>query len=138
MLEFKPITFTEEYTQKYWEGPTNRFARYYIYLQRGFGLVNEAKNYAFIIFGSVLTVEFVDFFGYKISSWWIIVAGIIGIPILLLAGRWDLFKLSKAREFATVQHGSVTRYDSYNMTVRMIEQQDEIIKLLETIKSKAI
>ena len=138
MSNFKPITFTEEYTQKYWEGSGNRFARFYTYLQKGFGLVNEAKNYILIIFGTYWTIKTMD--------WWIrtnlsdmtLVTGlgigaIVGIGFLVLIGRWDLFKLSKAREFAMVQHGSVTQYGNYNMQVKALELQEEILKELKKI-----
>ena len=139
MSDFKPITFTEEYTQKYWEGSGNRFARFYTYLQKGFGLVNEAKNYILIVFGTYWTIKTMD--------WWIEtnlsdttlavglgITAIVGIGFLVLIGRWDLFKLSKAREFAMVQHGSVTQYGNYNMQVKTIELQEEILKEIKKNK----
>lgn len=122
MSEFKPILFDEENLRKFWEGPSNRFARYYTYLQRGFGLFNETKNYILLLFGFYWTVKTADYWlNFEISDFWLIigliVAAIIGLGILLLAGRWDMFKLSKAKEFATTQHGTVTQYQGFNMTV---------------------
>ena len=138
MSDFKPIIFSGETLRKYWEGPENKFSRYYTYLQKGFGIVNEAKNYILIVFGTYWTVKTMD--------WWIklgisdglLAVGLgiiatIGIGFLILIGRWDLFKLSKAREFAMVQHGSVTQYNPYNMQVRTVEQNDEIISLLKKL-----
>ena len=138
-MNFKPIEFNEENLRKYWDGPSNVFARYYTYLQRGLGLLNEAKNYILMLFGTYWTVKTADYWvplGIPDST---LVLGLgivasVGIVCLIIAGRWDLFKLSKAREFASTQHGTVTRYDSYNMNVRNIEQNDKIIELLEDIK----
>ena len=135
MSEYKKIDESSEMLRAYWEGPSNRFARYYTYLQRGFGLVNEAKNYFLIVFGSIWTAKYISFMGYTVSSNWVIFAGIIGLPVLLLAGRWDLFKLSKSREFATTQHGTVTKYNSYNMAVKQLEILEEVRELLKEIAS---
>mgnify|MGYP001580363098 CR=1 FL=1 len=145
MSDFKPITFSEEYTQKYWDGSSNRFARYYTYLQRGFGLFNETKNYLLMLFGSYWTIKTADYWiNFGVSDTWLVtglgILAIIGVGFLLMAGRWDLFKLSKAREFATTQHGSVTQYNSYNMAVFNIALMEAIAKKLgvdvETIKEE--
>lgn len=138
MSDFKPITFSEEYTQKYWDGSSNRFARYYTYLQRGFGLFNETKNYLLMLFGSYWTIKTADYWiNFGVSDTWLVtglgILAIIGVGFLLMAGRWDLFKLSKAREFATTQHGSVTQYNSYNMAVKQIELLEEINKKLDKL-----
>ena len=141
MTEFKPIIFSGETLRKFWDGPSNRFARYYTYLQKGFGIVNEAKNYILILFGTYWTI--------KTMSWWIdlgysdnmlavglIIVALVGLGFLILIGRWDLFKLSKSREFAMVQHGSVTQFGIYNMTVKNLEIQEEQSKLLQEILKK--
>lgn len=128
MSEYKKIDDSAEYLREYWEGASNSFARYFTYLQRGFGLVNEAKNYFLIVFGTIWTAKYITFMGYTINSMWILVAGVTGLPMLLLAGRWDLFKLSKSKEFAVTQHGSVIKYSGYNMSVTNIEQNDRIIQ----------
>lgn len=109
--EFKQIDGSVEYLRKYWDGPSNMFARYYSYWQRGLGLVNEAKYYLIAIFGGTLLS------GFKPDLWMTVTAAIIAPPIIILAGRWDLYKLSKAREFIQAQHGSITQWNGYNMAV---------------------
>ena len=135
MSDFKPITFSGETLRKFWDGPSNRFSRYYTYLQKGFGLFNETKNYILLLFGTYWTVKTSDhWISFGIHDGWLAIslgiASIIGLGILLMAGRWDLFKLSKSREFAMVQHGSVTQYNQYNMQVFNIALMEAIAKKL--------
>lgn len=136
MSEFQPITFSEEYHQKYWAGFSNIIVRYHSYLQRGLGLFNEAKYYILAFFGSIFAAEVVEVYGYTIDSQWIVLMAILGLPALILIGRWDLFKASKAREFINAQHASITGYNAYNMTIRNIEQNDEIIDLLKKLNER--
>lgn len=133
MTEFKPVTFTDEYIKQYWEGRSNSFARYFTYWQRGMGWLNEGRLYFYLVGGGIFTAKFITVFGYQIPIEWIMILAVVGIPLIILIGRWDLYKFNKAREFATVQHGSITKYDNFNMTVRMVEQNDEIIKLLKDL-----
>ena len=122
MSQFKQIDLSSENLRKYWDGPSNVFARYYSYLQRGLGLFNETKNYLLLAFGTYWTVKTMDLwvnsgFSDNLLVMGLLVSGVVGVVGLIFAGRWDLFKLSKAREFISAQHGSVTGYNSYNMTV---------------------
>ena len=122
MSDFKPIQFDGETLRQYWEGPGNVFVRYFSYFQRGVSLANEVK-YLVALFGIGLFTS--DF---QIPGWLMVVAGLVAIPILTLIGRWHMFKAQKALEFITVQHGSVTKYQGYNMQCRQVEQNDEIIR----------
>lgn len=136
MNEFKQIEFDEETQQKYWEGGSNRFARLYTYLQRGFGLFNEAKNYILMLFGAYWTIKTMDIWvKYGFSETTLIVmlslTAVFGIIFLVVIGRWELYKLSKAREFAVQQHGTVTRYDPYNMQVEQTKLLGEILEELQ-------
>ena len=138
MSEFKPITFTEEYASKYWDGTSNTVVRYYAYLQRGFALFNETKNYLMLIFGVYWTAKSMEWWlatGYS-NGFLIIVLGIaatFGIGVLLVAGRWHLFKASKSIEYITQINGSVTQYQGYNMAVRQLELLEEISKKLDSL-----
>lgn len=116
-MDFKPVNFSTEYANEYWDGMSNLFIRHFSYLRQGLGLVNEAKNYFLIVFGTMWTAEYINFFGYKLNSNWILIAGIVGIPILVLIGRWDLFKATKSRQYITTIHGSITQFQGHNMNV---------------------
>lgn len=133
-MKFRPITFSEEYHQKYWAGLPNTFVRYYAYLDRGFGVFNQAKNYILMIFGTYWTV--------KTMEWWIgtgysevmLVVGLgtlsfLGICFLVILGRWHMFKANKAIEFINSQT-TITGWDGYNMQVFNVSLMEAIaIKL---------
>lgn len=134
-MQFKQIDTSGETLRRYWEGPSNVFARYYTYMQRGLGLFNEMKNYLLLAFGTYWTVKTMSLWnktGLSDSVLIMILAilGAVGLVVLVLIGRWDLFKLSKAREFAQTQHGSVTGYASYNMGVINVALMEAIAKQL--------
>ena len=130
MDEIKPITFDGAFIDKYWDGPSNFLARQYAYLQRGFGIVNEAKNYFLIIFGSFWTAKAITIMGYSIDPRWTLVAGAIGLPTLIFVGRWQLFKAQKAIEVVSARHGSVTGYNGYNMQIEQTQLLRDIKQLL--------
>lgn len=120
--EIKPID--DKMAPLYWDGATNRFARYFAYMRRAIGLVNEAK-YLLALFGlGVIKSDFV------IPAWLITFGGLISVPVLIAIGRWHLFRVQKAEEFINNRHGSITGYNSYNMTIRMVELLEEISKKL--------
>lgn len=131
MSEFKPIDLSAENLRMYWEGASNRFVRYLIYASRGFGRFNEISKYLQIVIGVVLTNKFVTFLGYKIEPTWIVIASLVGIPVIMAIGRWDLFKAQKATEFINQQKASITGYNSYNMQIKQLEILEEILKELK-------
>ena len=130
MSEFKKITNTGSFIDEYWDGAINRLARFYAYLTRGFGLVNEAKNYFLIIFGSFWTAKAVTFMGYSLDPRWILVAGILGLPVLIIVGRWHVFRVSKAQQALTMKHESLTGIISYNISVMQLALLEGIAEKL--------
>ena len=135
-LEFKQITFSEEYHQKYWAGFTNLLVRYYTYLDRGFGVFNQTKNYILMIFGTYWTIRTMEWWTGKGYSDGLLVLGVgaaafIGIGFLIIIGRWHLFKAQKAIEFITTQKSTITGYNGYNMAIRQLEILEEINKKLK-------
>lgn len=135
-MDFKPIEFTGEMRVKYWDGRTNLLVRYWTYLREGLNLINESKNYLLLVFGSFWTAKVITIAGYTINPNWTILAGVLGIPTLTLLGRWNLYKANKPREYLVTNETTVTGYGAYNMSVRQVEQNDEIITLLKNINSK--
>lgn len=132
--DFKIIDSTQEYLREYWEGPSNRFVRYWTYFREGLGLLNEGKYILGLLGLGIFKSDI-------IFTWQILLSGIIiGVPILCLAGRWNLFHANKARQFITGQHGTLTRFQSHNMQVMQTEVMGAIaIKLginIEEIKNK--
>lgn len=141
MGEFKPITFSEEFIQRYYEGPSNRFARYFTYLQRGFGLFNEAKNYILILLGTYWTIKTMDYWmKLRLSDVWLVIGlsiiALIGMALLLVIGRWDVQKVSKAREYMLTNESSITQYQGFNMQVRMVELLEQLNEKLDKLNEK--
>lgn len=114
---FTKVDDSQENLRRYWEGPSNRFARYFTYWQRGMGWLNEGRLYFYLIGGGVLTSKFITVFGYAIPVEWVMIGAAIAIPLIILVGRWDLFTLNKGRQFANTQHGDLTKFQSHNMQV---------------------
>ena len=115
--EFIKVDDSQDNLSRYWEGPSNRFARYFTYWQRGMGWLNEGRLYFYLIGGGLFTATYIEIFGFKIPVEFVILGAIVGIPIIIFIGRWDLFRLNKAREFISVQHGNITRFQGHNMNV---------------------
>lgn len=130
MSQFKFIDSSIENLRKYWDGPSNRFSRYFTYWQRGMGWLNEARLYLYLLGGGIFASEFIEVFGYKIPVELIMIGAALGIPIIVLIGRWDLFKLNKAREFINSQYGSVIGYNNYNMQVLQVHLLEKIAEKL--------
>lgn len=134
MTEYKKIT--DEQAPLYWDGMSNWVARNYAFLQQGYSFVNEAKNYIMIIFGAALTNKVATFFGFQIEPIWFLYAGIIGLPCLMVAGRWRLYRANKAVDFIINRHGSVTGYSSFNMQVDVVNMQVDVVNTLKEISRK--
>ncbi len=120
--EFKKIDDSTTYLSQFWDGVQNKFIRRFTYLREGFGLVNEAKNYFLILFGTYWTIKTMDYwvslnFSDLILAIGLIVMAIVGMGVLIYIGRWDLFKGGKAQQFIRTQHGSVTKWQGHNMSV---------------------
>lgn len=116
---FKQI---EDQQPAFWEGRSNIFVRLITYAKIGVNQINDYKYIGAAIFGVYYT--------FKLSNpIWLIVMGLVSLPLIILLGRWWLYKGSKASEFVTTQKGSVLGYNQFNAQVKIIE-------LLEEIKNK--
>ena len=136
MSEFRRIEFDGEYKRQYWQGTQNRIVRYYAYASRGISLLNDFKYYAVFVFGGYWTAELTTVAGMHINSGWILAAGVVGIPCLVFLGRWHLYRAQKPIELVNTHYGSIAGFNSHNMLVRSVEQNDEIIHLLKTVNEK--
>lgn len=137
MSDFKPIEFDGEFKKQFWEGSSNTFVRYWVYLQKGFEVVNNAKNYFLIIFGSFWTAKVIEIFGYRFNPIWTLFAGLIGFPGLILIGRWLLHRAAKPQEFMTTHKATITGYQGFNMQVRQIKLLEEINRNLKKLNNKS-
>lgn len=91
-------------------------------MSRGLDLVNQAKYLIVGILGLYAVLKLTN-------PLWMAAMFVVSIPVLIVMGRWQLYKVSKTQEYVTVTTGTVLGYAGYNMTVRQIE-------LLEAINAK--
>lgn len=128
MSEFKEIK--KDYCLKeYWEGRQNKMIRWWVYLMRGLTMCNEFKYVlAAIISGYVIL---------KLTQpILMIIVGIASLPLLIILGRWQLRKASKVEQWIGVEHGSVLRWNSYNLQVKTLEMLEEISIKLDKLGGK--
>lgn len=126
-MEYEKIDSSTEILRRYWDGPTNMFSRYYTYFQRCLTLFNEGKYLLGLIGLGIWKSTIV------IPGWALILGTIVGFPLMIAIGRWHLFRVQKATEFINAQHGSITGYNSYNMQIDNLNQNEEIIRLLKKL-----
>jgi len=139
MSEFEPITESQENIDRYWEGPNNKFARYFTYVQMGFGLFNDTWKFIATAFTAYWTIKTADYWlKFGISDLWltigILVLSSVGVVVLGLMGRWQLYKLSKPKEFAVTIKSTITGFNPYNIQVRQVELLEEILNKLNEKK----
>jgi hypothetical protein len=124
MENFKPID-NESFKPEYWEGPSNIFVRYWVYLSRGLDFINQAKYLIVGILALYAILKLTD-------PLWMIAMFVVSIPVLTILGHWQLYKVSKTQEFVTTTKGSVLGYTSYNINVKTLETLQEIKELLRS------
>ena len=122
--DFKKVDSSLEYLNQYWNGPENWFVRIWTYFFNGINVINQGK-YLIGLLGLGIFKSDVTF------TWQMLALGvIIGTPIIIIVGRWDMFKATKARQFIQGQHGSITQFQNHNMAVVQTALMAEIaIKL---------
>lgn len=83
---------------RYFEGPVNKFSRFWLYLQRGNGLANEFKSYAYVFVGLYVGTPYLQ------NHWLVAGAVFLGImsvvvPLLILLGRWHIQRVEPANAY---------------------------------------
>jgi hypothetical protein len=112
----------EEQLNKYFAGLKNKSIRYYFYMQRGLGLLNEMRYLIMAIFGVYLT--------FKMSNPMImVIMFIVSIPILCILGYISVIHMGKVMDYLQIKFSTVWGKYGY-------ELQEEIIKQLKDIKDK--
>ena len=109
--DFKPITFTEEYAKKYWDGWQNFLVRQWTYFREGVNVGNEMKyllaTYIFSLWKSDVTIP----------GWILLWGGLLAVPIIIRVGRWNLIKANLSRQYFLTIQGSLTQFQGHNMSV---------------------
>lgn len=114
-LDYAPVTSGDEYKKQYWDGWENIFIRWFSYLTNGVNVANQWRYFIMILGGGVLVESWKG--NIDLSIGLLVVATIIGVPILAILGRWDMFRVTKARSYISTLHGNITQFQSHNMQV---------------------
>lgn len=104
---------------KYWDGTSNRLVRYWVYLDRGLSLVNQARYLILGILGLYAVLKLTD-------PAWMAVMFVVSVPSLIVMGRWHLYRVSKPQEFINNTRGSIVGYRSYNLSIETLETLKQI------------
>jgi hypothetical protein len=127
MEKFEPID-RDKSLKIYWEGNENKLIRLWLYTLRGLSMVNEFKYLVLLIASGVALLYA------RIPLKWVIIVGLIAIPValigLIIIGKWQLKKATKVEQWVSTELGSVLKYSEYNMKVRQLEVLEEINKKL--------
>lgn len=121
-MKFEPIN-RDKALKIYWEGTQNKIIRLWVYLKRGLDQVNEFKYVAAAIISLYVILKITN-------PLWMIIVALACIPPLMLIGRWQIKKVGKVEEWIGTEHGSVLRYNNYNIQVRQLELLEKINKKL--------
>ena len=121
--------------QTYWEGTTNRIARYWMYLRMANSAMNEFRSYGYILTGIYIGTPY-------LHDKWVITFSILGgiviisIPIMIYFGRWLLYKAQPAQEYAQKTKGSPYQYKVEDATIETSGHLKEIKELLIKLNAK--
>lgn len=114
----------DNYIPEYWEGNENILVRLWTYLYRGLDFINQGRYLIIGILGIYALLKFTN-------PLWMAGMFIIAVPILIVLGRWHLYRVSKVQEFVTTIKGSVLGYNSYNVSVEGVELLQGILQELK-------
>lgn len=123
MSNFKPID-RDHSLKIYWEGTQNRIIRLWVYLKRGLDQVNEFKYVAAAIISLYVILKITN-------PLWMVIVALACIPPLILIGRWQIKKVGKIEEWIGTEHGTVLRYNNYNLQCKILKTLEKILKRLE-------
>lgn len=114
---------------KYWEGRENFIVRYYVYAKNGLNAVNDLKYLVagIVAFYVVLKLD---------NPWWMLGIGLVSIPLLIVVGRWQLYRANKIQEYINTTRGSVLGYNGYNMQIDTLETLKLILSELQNKTQK--
>lgn len=115
-----------ELGQRYWEGRTNFLIRYWTYLDRGLDVFNKFKYYIGFPIATAAIFPFM-----KGHMFWLIGLVIIGLPILIAIGRYQLHKVAKTTEYVNAISGSIFQFKPMELSIEQVNLLKEILKQLQ-------
>ena len=102
--------------QKYWEGRENYFIRYWTYLDRGLEVFNKFKYYIGFPIAVAAIFPFM-----KDHMIWVIGLTIIGLPVLIIVGRYQLHKVAKTTEYVNAISGTIFQFKGFELGIEQVK-----------------
>lgn len=123
-----PEELNEE-DRKYLYGKHNWLIRMYFYLEQGLNILNEFRNWFLGIAALYITLKLEN------APYGILIIGAIAVPsllVLILAGRYNVHRLSKMKEWLTLRfstHYGIRTYNHQEMQTKLLlEIRDLLIE----------
>lgn len=118
-----------ELTRLYWEGKGNLLVRCWMYLKMANNAVNEFRTYGYILTGLYVGTPYLH------DRWLLTISILLGIvvvsvPMMVLFGRWLLYRANPAMEYANKVKGSPYQYRVEDATIETAEHLKEIKDLI--------
>jgi hypothetical protein len=108
--------------EEYLQGKGNFAIRVYFYMLSGVSIVNEFRNLFLGIFALYFTLKLEN-------PLWLIGMFVVCVPILVVAGYYNVHKISKVKEWLSVKFG--THY-----SIKQFELMEKQVELLTKINDK--
>lgn len=109
-----------EKDKRYMDGFWNKCVRYYFYMQRGLGLLNEARYLIMAILAIYAIL--------KLENFWLMpLMFFASLPILMALGYLSVHHMSKVMDYLSVHYG--THFSRYS-----VELQEKILDVLDKIE----
>lgn len=108
---------------KYLAGKANFGIRMYFYLNSGVSIVNDFRNLFLGIFALYFTLK-LD------NPLWIIAFLVVSVPILIIAGWYNVHKISKVREWLNIKFGTHYTIKQFDLSKRQVQLLEKILKKL--------
>ena len=125
----KELKWIEDYVPQYWEGKANIFVRYWVYLYRGLDFVNQGRYLIIGILGLYAVLKLTN-------PLWLGVMFLVATPSLIFLGRWQLYKVATTMEYITTTLGTVTGYSQYNLALKNVELNEQILEELRQLNKR--
>lgn len=119
---------------KYWEGPTNKLARGWMYIRMANSAMNEFRSYGYMVVGIYIGTPYLQ--NHLLQAFFVL-AGIISIsiPLMIIFGRWLLYRANPAMEYANKVKGSPYQYKVEDATIATEEHLREIKAIFKNDKN---
>ncbi len=111
----------DELGQTHWEGKQNYFIRYWVYLDNGLEVFNKFKYYIGFPLAAGALLPFLEG---KFA--WLVGLTILGLPILIVVGRYKLQKVDKTMQYVQTISGNLFQFKPMELSLEQVDLLKDI------------